>query len=139
MKQHLTPQDLDQLTPAGKDKLRDWCCEHLDYSSATSWGSNRRQILADGTICYFDDKAMDEDETMPIALLSIGQMIKFLYDHNVTISLLNSDTKQVSTTPNGHWNALLFYEGGAHASQRNELTEILWSACVEVLNKERNT
>lgn len=137
MKQHITPQDLDQLTPAGKEKLRAWwkpnvgdfyidrvyvphkdVGEFLVVEEGEGYHNEIDELLA--------EKEIEPDETLP--LLSIGQMIQYL-----------KDTNNIWSSP---------YDGGFLCyseefgwsvdcgDSKKELCDALWSAVVELLNKE---
>lgn len=70
MLQHISIDDLNQLSETGKEKLRAWCKEH-EY------------IIIGNDI--EDEYGYGWEEDFP--LLSIGQMIEFLREQNSTVSI----------------------------------------------------
>ncbi len=138
MKQHLDPKDLDQLTDSGKQKLREWWKPKVGdfYKNIYSEGFDligvgcMSQECECPTMDRFD--ALDEKK-MCLPLLSIGQMIQFLDEHGWEYINLGKDIKgDYSVSCN---------IGSKEANDMGRVTgestcDALWSACIELLNKE---
>lgn len=124
MKQHITVEQLNELSEKGKEKLRKW------------W----KPIVGD----WFDDdgymRIIPDDETkgafvlnsFHTPLLSIGQMIEFLDEHYKW-------KKYFSMTHHGLWSII---DGsytqpleGRCAWGKGELCDALWIGVKEVLEK----
>lgn len=145
MKQHISLQGLDQLTPAGKERLRAWYEKSSYYPE---YGDSVINVyipeikqshhgLADQRM--IDDegnelkKAYHYDELLP--LLSIGQMIDFL-DEKLFADNFDWGSMEILRASDGGW-AFYDYLSQKYISPHNpELCDALWSACVELLNKE---
>lgn len=65
MKQHITPEQINELSFKAKKAYEEWYKSHFDI-----W-SNRIYV-------YEDENGVTQSD---LPLLSIGQMIEFLYDH----------------------------------------------------------
>ena len=66
MKQHITPEQLNELSDKSKDKLRKW------------WKPEVGDINQDGHAYVVSHKSELFKKTKDLPLLSIGQMIEFL-------------------------------------------------------------
>lgn len=137
MKQHLTPQDLDQLTPAGKEKLRAWWKPaEGDFIYTSAWIDDKTKN--DLVLCMSSPTGMVWQQMLEgaLPLLSIGQMIEFLEDNDFILLIQDPYNEQHSVEEELNW-GIYGQLGKQHHSK--ELCDSLWYACVEILNKERKT
>lgn len=126
MKQHITPDQLNELTPEAKEKLREWWEPEEGDSFAREFkdGEMQTETVYHSWIGSYEDNKPDQS---CFPLLSIGQMIEFLadnsngyYEHSYIDDNFN---KQVSI-------------GNVAVGWRNDLCDDLWQAVKEVLEKE---
>lgn len=131
MKQNITLDDLNQLSDKGRKGLREWW--------ETKWNEGDFDLYFAG-----DHERFDIDECLP--LLSIGQMIEFLEDEWMRICVFNKSISPIYYRK-GSWSIdklctkhedFPCYEQGCtnNTDSFKELCDALWSACVEVLNRE---
>lgn len=137
-KQHILVSDLDQLTPAGKEKLRAWWKPaEGDFIYTSAWIDDKTKN--DLVLCMSSPTGMVWQQMLEgaLPLLSIGQMIEFLdsLDLEVNISKPHLTAYEVSIYDKYSDKVTLDVNLGFYQSL--ELCDALWSACVEVLNKER--
>lgn len=135
MKQHITPQDLDQLTPEGKEKLRAWWTPaegDICWSrSPTAYPEEDRHIdvlafhdrdCCGGDQCDYDRERdgllMSKSGYLP--LLTIGQIIQLIEDLELEVTHYHHGTGFKTIT----WD------------NKQELLDSLWTAVVDELNKE---
>lgn len=120
MKQHITSEQVDELTSKGKEGLRKWW-----HPTEGDWyiESDEPEILCHIECCE-DDVNEAEAECLP--LLSIGQMIEFLE--------LNKGRR------NGWWDFLFMsYDETDSVFPKEydkELVDQLWEAVREVLERK---
>lgn len=152
MKQHITPQQLSQLSNKRKERLREWWKYHKkrgDLFSITDEGyrnplsENTEEIyIVDGWDSNFEKEIFKEKHIKNLLpLLSIGQMIELLNNYNINVQISDTENSLISLTDNARWlihnttiiKSLnkLYTDGGT-----GELCDALWSACVEILNRE---
>ncbi len=118
MKQHLTPQDLDQLTDSGRQKLREWCASNGFFNPGPTTVGNEMKVVF----------ALESEP-----LLDIGQMIQLIGDNTNDWGLHYQDTTCT-------WQ--MYYGYGEHIDGRRisysdeELCDCLFKAVVSLLNKE---
>lgn len=140
MKQHITLTDLEQLSEKGKVNLREWW--------RPKEGDKTHIILdIDGIaykICYLTKERMNIVTGGEIwtPLLSIGQMIEYLTENGYEITLSHA---RYGENPNTEWwldnisspklEGRIFSE--SHRTN-NELADVLWQACVEILDTENS-
>jgi len=108
MKQHITVQDLNQLSKTGKKRLRNWC-------KGKGYGKNELVEWENG-----------EKTFLPFDILSIGQMIEFLDEEDDYFKTWyrqgNSKVSKTNKTISWEYN--------------EELCDDLWQEVTKVL--ERN-
>jgi hypothetical protein len=84
MKQHITIDDLNQLTDKQKEKLREWwkprAGDKLDSGGIVSADAELPVVGI-----WVDDMWSRDNKSFP--LLSIGQMISFLYSHDYQFNI----------------------------------------------------
>lgn len=152
MKQHITPEQLDELTDAQKEKLHFWWIGHQNVGDIYSIydPKNEETISPHGlgiNTCIIDvdvencpmirikndgviDLSYPQHENWScLPRLSIGQMIEFLDEHNMISRIDRDDPWEVQTPlyKNGElyaWNGI----------NKTELCDALWEAVKEVLN-----
>lgn len=124
MKQHISPEQLNELSENGTEKLRkwwkpdrgDWVYCEINEHEADIYGEPEEDFS-----CSIDAIMHDsQGKKNHLPLLSIGQMIEFLSDYGaVNIRYVGKNWKVV------HWKT---YE-------LSELCDALWKAVKEVLNE----
>lgn len=124
MKQHISVDQLNQLTESGRRKLRSWWVPQRGdlYIKETVVINNENPILVadyhDQQCCGGDNCMYDREdhgleiEKKHLPLLSLGQLIQFLEDKETTIEILTG------------WR------------QNEDLCDRLWSAVLTILNAE---
>ena len=85
MKQHITIEQLNELSDKGKDRLREW------------WKPEMGDLVHDGDTRSVEPIMCCEDEVdkcidLPLPILSIGQMIEFLFDKDFGPIITSNDT-----------------------------------------------
>ncbi len=138
MKQHITPEQLNELSEKGKKELREWAWPHKSENSETSFTS--RYDL--------DEFVMYDGEPHRNILLSIGQMIEFLDEHLVTEyggTDLNLEIYQPQIFGDNDWFVRTKTMVDRKTGQNNEyekeyieseLCDALWEATKSILSKE---
>lgn len=108
MKQRVTSEQLDELSPSGKGRLVEWLKKCQSF----------QEDVAEG----------DYDPT--IGALSIGQMIEFLdgVDSCNEVSIHNNGGKY--SDENYQWS----YLDCSSEYKHKELCDALWEACKQILN-----
>lgn len=148
MKQHITPQQLNELSKKGKRKLFKW------------WRENDKEENEDTVLVYYKTKEHEgkvglhyhqalehiyfEDDTYnSLPLLSIGQMIEFLTTEengerklHYTKEPLRRTSNGKSIDINGSWWWTNQYQSTRFSLSYTELCDALWEAVKEVLEKE---
>lgn len=84
MKQHITIDQLNELSEQGKEKLREWWKPQVGHM--VLWDHLSGPLTRNGE-CMWDDLTKDDfekDDYLP--LLSIGQMIEFLNENSMRIT-----------------------------------------------------
>lgn len=144
MKQRITIDDLNQLADKGKERLREWWQPssgdkiYLNvelYRGGTEWKelflgdfiwdeSEKHPWAIIGIGDQYENDTPYQETALP--LLSIGQMIEFLYD-------------------NTEYNGSSFYGDEGLKEQiegvdfyirwSSELCDVLWNECLKILNK----
>jgi len=113
MKQHITPEQLDELSLDQKSKLNSWMQEH-NYSSYSV--VTLMLTIKTNTIGYV------------ITPLSIGQMIEFLMETNIYIQDSYIDDSYKNTVSQSDYGVLgIGWDG--------ELCDTLWETVKEALDK----
>lgn len=130
MKQHITPEDLNQLSESGKQKLREWWKpQQGDWIYTSAWVDDKTKN--DLILCMSSPTGMVWQQMLngALPLLSIGQMVEFLTAQKSTLRI----EKWKST----EWLCGEIYNSEEYKNEKSgvELCKALWSACVEVLNK----
>ena len=125
MKQNITPEQLNELSDKGKEKLRKWWIPRrgdIVYGNSPVEENRLISLVAENV----DEKGISDNESyvwIPkekgLPLLSIGQMIEFL-DEDAD-SLMNMGD---------HW---IVYDRKNDSLFKVELADALWEACKEVL------
>ena len=121
MKQYITPEQLNQLSDRGKERLVKWIESKLEppipgsaYIGPTS---------SDHQICYF---------------MTIGQMIEFLDENTDNFELRSGrmGKSYLIDVPDGSviWHG---WAGDTEIEDEFVLCDALWEACKEVLNEEK--
>lgn len=147
MKQHITIDDLNQLSEKGKERLRKWWKPILGgptaihilenynfdgYKNKNYW--EERIVYDDQEYAYFNfEEKMDGGtnviETFP--LLSIGQMIEFLDEHDAFPEIGYDTRTGFPDISLKKWGVELSGQQGDF--NNNELCDALWEAVKEVL------
>lgn len=131
LRQHITPQDLDQLTDLGKQKLREWWKPTPGDFFSGSWPYEHKKLVGEDSDGYGSElMQVIENKDNYLPLLSIGQMIQFLDEHG-NFGMSKCETQDPAV---GVWELDSNDEWIVEA-QNKELCDALWSACVEVLHK----
>lgn len=120
MKQHITPEQLEELTPEGKEKLRAWwkpqegdLYVHID------------QIETVCRQCSYENNSITEEYIKRhVLLLSIGQMIEYLDEHNEFFAL-----EKLTVF------SFVLNDGENGGIVNKEPCDALWEAVKAVLNK----
>lgn len=129
MKQHITVNQLDELSERGKERLRKWWKpkegdQFVRYFKLDN--SNRQETYYISWNDGYEDNINDNDS---LPLLSIGQMIEFLEEHS----------KEGWENVIGIWeNVIGIDEYDVCLDYRNsnqEFCDALWEAIKEVLEK----
>lgn len=148
MKQHIEPDDLKQLNEIGKNKLRNWW-KPVDgdwYCWKNTKNQKRYYVELNCKYCdrgEFDKEIINLNKMLP--LLSIGQMIEFL-DNNRSFPnglfskwmLLTGQYRALNTIGSGGGYSFICGHPGdklANGKIGDEICDILWSKCVELLNR----
>lgn len=132
MKQHITSQDLEQLSDKGKEKLREWWKpkegDWICFTTGTKHIKHTVEINSCDSEWGYVIEPGDKPQKNQLPLLSIGQMIEFLDEHNTdrAFDALCFDRGEYE------WHVYHLEKPNNHRSV--ELCNALWSACVEVLN-----
>ncbi|KKK49467.1 hypothetical protein LCGC14_3134760 [marine sediment metagenome] len=114
MKQHITTDQLNELSEKGKEKLLKWW-KRNGYRKITGTYADT------GKFVYTD------------SLLSIGQMIEFLDDRGFFEDEKTHQVRSISKgKPGMNWQWFLRLN---KEFNDYELCDALWSACKEVLNE----
>lgn len=126
MKQHISIEQLNELTPKGKDNLRKWWKPQLgDWVCITRGIKNIKQHVdlnyEDSEWGYLIEPG-EKPSSHELPLLSIGQMIEFLGEERVK----NTFTENY---PGYEYNELRWVKWS-----ETELCDALWEAVKEVLN-----
>lgn len=152
MKQHITPEDLNQLTQKGRVRLREWWKPNpsdesvIIYPDEDDYLVGKDDYLVRGVRAHdeygdFDrENKIYDDEFLVYPLLSIGQCIQFLYDHDTRYRIEAFDTKQVQVSQLGHYGLSWYSRGDKGVSTgnliKNELIDSLWEVVKQVLEQE---
>lgn len=148
MKQHIDTQQLSQLTDKGMERLQNWFLENKqEYID-----QKKKDIKSSTTateMFIHHDLLMDDLESLQFSdayLLSIGQMIWFLEDEWMRICVFNKFASplyyrkgswSVDKLCDKHRDWACYEEGCSNTTESyQELVDALWSACVEILNRE---
>ena len=143
MKQNININQLNELSSKGKKRLRKWWEPSQGDFHVFNWNLDSRKPKDYGLDMVHDCGSVEarrenDDDSLP--LLSIGQMIEFLYDNNIQIVFTSNDTAQVSTAPNGHFSLAYFDQSNPspklNENTRNEVVDLFWEAVKEVLEKK---
>ena len=114
MKQHITIEQLNELSNEGKEKLRKWC-DKKDYIKA-------------------DIMALATNKPMPLPLLNIGQMIEFLQGNLINIETIEQAGEVGECPP---LKFMITSSIDSFDDQESlELCDALWEAVKEVLKRE---
>ena len=134
MKQHITEEQLNELSDKAKERLGEWW--KLQYQNhKLSEGDPILYLKTWGrTPDYFYVDRVRPKHTLP--LLSIGEMIEFL-DENYKDIRINHD-KNIEGFA---WQFCHYYQdirerGYRYHNRKPELCDALWEAVKEVLEKE---
>ena len=127
MKQHITPEQLKELAPEQIEKLREWWKpqkgDKFLYGElgGLSWLAIVNVVQIDGAI---EDTDGDDYTEKGLPLLSIGQMIEYLVEHEPRFGIDYKDELTES-----FWQLL----SGETLYQIDELADALWQAVKRVL------
>lgn len=137
MKQNITSEQLEELSPKAKEKLREWWKpqEHDLYfdGEINTWEQDM-----DGCIAFDDvkkatalggDEKPEWDKAYP--LLSIGQMIEFLDEHKEIVDIqpaIHFTQKQ----GDGDFRTII---GKTICWHNNELCDALWESVKQILEE----
>ena len=141
MKQHITVEQLNELSEKGKEKLRKWW-KPQDTDLVWNW-KNKGEPEINHACNYqeaWDSSAGSDGYGNCFPLLSIGQMIEFLDDKRLHVPYNNDNLVEffgVSKYGLGHW--YVGVDGSDELAStdhiRLELCDALWEAVKEVLEK----
>ena len=128
MKQHITIEQLNELSANGKEKLREW------------WKPKIGDIHTEGTVteivdddngfylCYgFDGDGFRYKKEEIFPLLSIGQMIEYLFDEGLSYAPVMFPCTDGKNK---------LYTVGKQNNEPKELCDALWEAVKEVLEEK---
>lgn len=129
MKQHITPEQLNELSEKGKERLKEWWIKdersdmfeativvaHPEYNTPISLSD-----MAD-RVGWYTDKGC-------YPLLSSGQMIEFLDEHSKS-----GHDYWIDKINDWNYDAEIYWI--ENAPKRLELCDALWEAVKEVLNR----
>lgn len=135
MKQHISTEQLNDLSEESKLKLRDWWTpQDGDWYA---WRNTRRQKISTFALVAFDseygwgdvepNKKVKGKCPLTLPLLSIGQMIEFLDENNKNYLM------EIISFPKGSDFCLVEMV----APTAKELCDALWEAVKEVLKGEK--
>lgn len=138
MKQHLSINDLNQLSEKGKIKLREWWKpEYGDFVAIKYYFQRKYREKI-----YIDELGYDlVDEVMGITdlnesalpLLSIGQLIQFLDEHNPSGKGFSKIDATKGTDGLNYFWVVVQYD---KYYKELELCDSLWMAVKDILEKE---
>lgn len=147
MKQHITKEQLEELSESGKDRLRewwvplrgDWVAEGSKEFVLTALEDEGYYVIEDESFRH----AIEKKDMLP--LLSIGQMIQFLNREYVEFYMLDEDNfpdnyEELQGKPPciDCWYVRVVGKG-EHSHIEKELADALWEACRVVLETESVT
>ena len=129
MKQHISIEQLNELSKKGKERLRKWCFNYPEEDAR--WDNLELTIDGKTTVNLCEDNLISEWLEKAYPILSIGQMIEFLVeeqkkhpgkyykkdDRVLSIMLAIPDIRPI---------------GGLN--WQGELANALWEACKDILN-----
>lgn len=149
MKQHITIEQLNELSEKGRERLREWWKpQEADYvyhvAHEDCWASE--MLLGTEPYPYSDEHCLqfhvlgnnkEQEEYLP--LLSIGQMIEFLDEngHDFNIDFIGRDVRL--SNKKGGWGVFSDNDGesiyvDSHRT-KEELCDALWEAVKEILER----
>lgn len=79
MKQHITVEQLNELSDKGKEKLRRWWKPRLGDKFICPLRSPKVELFPGESYLPLNSDVLNDKRTLP--LLLIGQLIEYLYDH----------------------------------------------------------
>lgn len=120
MKQHITIEQLNELGEKGKKQLRKWYYPKRSNGDLIIYHEPINPVFRNTTM-IFGERPMYGD---PTPLLSIGQMIEFLDEHDVDI-LTSLQCEQ----PAHDFSSEYMFKP-------KDWCDALWEAVKEILNKE---
>ena len=163
MKKNITVNQLNELSEKGKERLREWWKPKEGDWVYTTW----REFGSKGEFVIFEDKTDDDglfidysnedfypnadsiSENKLLPLLSIGQMIEFLDEHNNLYAINSPQKGELNKGDLQHKNDDKFWNDRDMANpydwqvEKNsvgsfnskELCDALWEAVKEILEK----
>lgn len=133
MKQHITIEQINELSKNGKERLRKWWKPKNGDIYSNEGEQEIFHFPCAGEYCAMEGKTkMTYPSGLQVKfypLLSIGQMIEFLDEH-ASQFVLDYGTSEFGEWQK-HWR-LIFDE---NQYECDELCDALWEACKEVLEK----
>lgn len=163
MKQHITKEQLNDLSDVGKDKLHEWWIANQDYGEVykiyhpTDLNNEKPSVsimdldIENCPTIVFDEHNFakleypQHENWQCLPLLSIGQMIEFLDEHRNTGAFATEWTIKIHNKGRGErkgWDRklskdvwLIFGEGADVEITEYKLCDALWEAVKNVLSK----
>lgn len=141
MKQHISSEDLEQLSEKGRERLREWWKPEYGDLVAFRTGQQRKfrtefyaPFECEGFSCETVqvDWLLREEEAYP--LLSIGQMIELLVSRGKNFSMAYDRNPDMWTFINGKW----WPRPGETIDEELviDICDRLWEATKQVLERE---
>lgn len=129
MKQHITIEQLKELSEKGKEKLNDWWTPK-EFDIFVHFDNKRLYSVSAINAVEIHEIGKDVYE-LHMPLLSIGQMIEFLQEKtNTDMDTLNNKFIQSKVMAVNH-----FVVGKVYIAYKDNLCNALWEAVKEVLEK----
>lgn len=127
MKQHISAEQLQELTQEQKERLREWWKEHQSYYDVGVYYIDGRQVCQSVGEKTYNDTLISIKTEGAIPLLSIGQMIELLQEKVGHFGIHNmfAEIKDVSGPG---WS---IHKPKCFDIRANELCDALWHAVIK--------
>ncbi len=140
MKQHITPEQLNELSEKGMKKLKKWWKPKMgDKFSARLVNVTDINNMPGDELFRFvyvmtEVNETDDNENRKfVPLLSIGQLIEFLGDSQ--IHNFHPLDRCVEAPNSTGWHVVMGKEYGGVTHEKDQLCDALWEAVKEILEK----
>ncbi len=138
MKQHVTIDQLNELSEKGKKKLQDWWTPEIGdiYCAVHNFAGNieySRPVVIEYEEHTMESFNVEDITDKDYPLLSIGQMIEFLKD-NLMVDC-NAFIDVCYNQKRGWYAEAGYNDNGKYMGESEELCDALWEACKEVLEQ----